>query len=143
MSSPGYCETDLHHLDADREIKEKREGDVFHRLGVEEEVCMHTQKAATRVPVHEEQSRSQKVRTMKGYIGSQSRENKSQASKREIYLNRGHAATKVERWAVPTWCHMFNSTLTRSAMVWFDDLPPESIDSYDDLKKAFLANYLQ
>nr|GEV00589.1 reverse transcriptase domain-containing protein [Tanacetum cinerariifolium] len=27
--------------------------------------------------------------------------------------------------------------------VWFDDLPPESIDSYDDLKKAFLENYLQ
>nr|GEY66808.1 reverse transcriptase domain-containing protein [Tanacetum cinerariifolium] len=27
--------------------------------------------------------------------------------------------------------------------VWFDDLPLESIDSYDDLKKAFLANYLQ
>ncbi|GKC22563.1 reverse transcriptase domain-containing protein, partial [Tanacetum coccineum] len=31
----------------------------------------------------------------------------------------------------------------RSARVWFDDLPPESIDSYDDLKKAFLENYLQ
>ncbi|GKD81614.1 reverse transcriptase domain-containing protein, partial [Tanacetum coccineum] len=38
---------------------------------------------------------------------------------------------------------MFNSTLTESARVWFYDLPPESIDSYDDLKKAFLANYLQ
>ncbi|GJR50749.1 reverse transcriptase domain-containing protein [Tanacetum coccineum] len=30
-----------------------------------------------------------------------------------------------------------------NARVWFDDLPPESIDSYDDLKKAFLENYLQ
>ncbi|GJQ98994.1 reverse transcriptase domain-containing protein [Tanacetum coccineum] len=38
---------------------------------------------------------------------------------------------------------MFNSTLTGSARVWFDDLPPESVDSYDDLKKAFLANFLQ
>ncbi|GJT37267.1 reverse transcriptase domain-containing protein [Tanacetum coccineum] len=27
--------------------------------------------------------------------------------------------------------------------VWFDDLFKESIDSYDDLKKAFLENYLQ
>nr|GEV07471.1 hypothetical protein [Tanacetum cinerariifolium] len=44
---------------------------------------------------------------------------------------------------MPTWCHMFNSTLTGSARVWFDDLPPESVDSYDDLKKAFLANFLQ
>nr|GEX34511.1 reverse transcriptase domain-containing protein [Tanacetum cinerariifolium] len=30
-----------------------------------------------------------------------------------------------------------------NARVWFDDLSPESIDSYDDLKKAFLENYLQ
>ncbi|GJS00376.1 reverse transcriptase domain-containing protein [Tanacetum coccineum] len=53
------------------------------------------------------------------------------------------AAAKTERWVMPTWCHMFNSTLTGNARVWFDDLPPESIDSYDDLKKAFLENYLQ
>ncbi|GKC80814.1 reverse transcriptase domain-containing protein [Tanacetum coccineum] len=53
------------------------------------------------------------------------------------------AAAKMERWAMPTWCHMFNSTLTGNARVWFDDLPQESIDSYDDLKKAFLENYLQ
>ncbi|GJY14686.1 reverse transcriptase domain-containing protein [Tanacetum coccineum] len=38
---------------------------------------------------------------------------------------------------------MFNSTLTGNARVWFDDLPQESIDSYDDLRKAFLENYLQ
>ncbi|GKB69390.1 reverse transcriptase domain-containing protein, partial [Tanacetum coccineum] len=44
---------------------------------------------------------------------------------------------------MPIWCHMFNSTLTGKARVWFDDLPKESIDSYDDLKKAFLENYLQ
>ncbi|GKB13351.1 reverse transcriptase domain-containing protein [Tanacetum coccineum] len=44
---------------------------------------------------------------------------------------------------MPTWCHMFNSTLTGNTRVWFDDLPQESIDSYDDLKKAFLENYLQ
>ncbi|GKB73047.1 reverse transcriptase domain-containing protein [Tanacetum coccineum] len=61
----------------------------------------------------------------------------------EDHLKIFQAATKVECWAMPTWCHMFNSTLTGSARVWFDDLPPESIDSYDDLKKAFLANYLQ
>ncbi|GJX97258.1 reverse transcriptase domain-containing protein [Tanacetum coccineum] len=52
-------------------------------------------------------------------------------------------AAKVERWAMPTWCHMFNSALTGSARVWFDDLPLESVDSYDDFKKAFLANFLQ
>nr|GEW17999.1 reverse transcriptase domain-containing protein [Tanacetum cinerariifolium] len=53
------------------------------------------------------------------------------------------AAAKVERWLIPTRCHMFNFTLTGSARVWFDDLPSESMDSYDDLKKAFLSNILQ
>ncbi|GJV53368.1 reverse transcriptase domain-containing protein [Tanacetum coccineum] len=52
-------------------------------------------------------------------------------------------ASKTERWVMPTWCHMFNSTLTGNARLWFDDLPRESINSYDDLKKAFLENYLQ
>ncbi|GJV53003.1 reverse transcriptase domain-containing protein [Tanacetum coccineum] len=61
----------------------------------------------------------------------------------EDHLKIFQAAAKVERWAMPTWCHMFNSTLTGNARVWFDDLLPESIDSYDDLKEAFLANYLQ
>nr|GFA32967.1 reverse transcriptase domain-containing protein [Tanacetum cinerariifolium] len=59
------------------------------------------------------------------------------------HLKNFQAAAKIERWALPTWCHMFNSTLTGNEKVWFDDLPPESIDSYDDLKKAFLENYLQ
>ncbi|GJZ80947.1 reverse transcriptase domain-containing protein [Tanacetum coccineum] len=61
----------------------------------------------------------------------------------EDHLKIFQSAAKTGRWAMPTWCHMFNSTLTRNARVWFDDLPKESIDSYDDLKKAFLENYLQ
>nr|GEW31799.1 protein rolling stone-like isoform X2 [Tanacetum cinerariifolium] len=61
----------------------------------------------------------------------------------EDHLKILQAAAKTERWAMPTWCHMFNSTLIGNARVWFDDLPAESIDSYDDLKKAFLENYLQ
>ncbi|GJT49198.1 reverse transcriptase domain-containing protein [Tanacetum coccineum] len=61
----------------------------------------------------------------------------------EDHLKKFQAAAKTERWAMPTWCHMFNSTLTGNARVWFDDLPQESIDSYDDLRKAFLENYLQ
>nr|GEX83503.1 reverse transcriptase domain-containing protein [Tanacetum cinerariifolium] len=61
----------------------------------------------------------------------------------EDHLKIFQAATKTKRWAMPTWCHMFNSTLTGNARVWFDDLPKESIDSYNDLRKAFLENYLQ
>ncbi|GKD68103.1 reverse transcriptase domain-containing protein [Tanacetum coccineum] len=61
----------------------------------------------------------------------------------EDHLKIFQAAAKMECWAMPIWCHMFNSTLTENARVWFDDLPKESIDSYDDLNKAFLENYLQ
>ncbi|GJT39230.1 reverse transcriptase domain-containing protein [Tanacetum coccineum] len=61
----------------------------------------------------------------------------------EDHLKIFQAATKVEWWAMLTWCHMFNSTLTGSARVWFDDLPLESVDSYHNLKKAFLANLFQ
>ncbi|GJZ97986.1 reverse transcriptase domain-containing protein [Tanacetum coccineum] len=53
------------------------------------------------------------------------------------------ATAQVERWAMPTWCHMFNSTLIGAAIVWFDELPPKSIDGYKDLKEAFLAYFMQ
>ncbi|GKE36080.1 reverse transcriptase domain-containing protein [Tanacetum coccineum] len=44
---------------------------------------------------------------------------------------------------MPTWCHMFNSTSIGAARVWFNELPPESIDGYKDLKAAFLAYFMQ
>nr|GEX90403.1 reverse transcriptase domain-containing protein [Tanacetum cinerariifolium] len=53
------------------------------------------------------------------------------------------AAAQVKRWAMPTWCHMFNSTLIGAARVWFGELPSESIDSYKDLKATFLAYLMQ
>ncbi|GJT16465.1 reverse transcriptase domain-containing protein [Tanacetum coccineum] len=59
------------------------------------------------------------------------------------HLKLFQATAKTERWAMPTWCHMFNSTLTGNARVWFDKLPRESIDSYEDLRTAFRENYLQ
>ncbi|GJT15926.1 reverse transcriptase domain-containing protein [Tanacetum coccineum] len=61
----------------------------------------------------------------------------------EDHLKIFQTTSKVECWAIPTWCHMFNSTLIGSARLWFDELPPESIDSYIELQKAFLANFLQ
>nr|GEY01326.1 reverse transcriptase domain-containing protein [Tanacetum cinerariifolium] len=53
------------------------------------------------------------------------------------------AATQVEMWAMPTRCHMFNSTLIGATRVWFDELPPESIDGYKDLRAAFLTYFIQ
>ncbi|GJY09716.1 reverse transcriptase domain-containing protein [Tanacetum coccineum] len=59
------------------------------------------------------------------------------------HLKLFQAAAKTERWAMPTWCHMFNSTLTGNARVWFEKLPRESIDSYEYLRITFRENYLQ
>ncbi|GKC33223.1 reverse transcriptase domain-containing protein, partial [Tanacetum coccineum] len=61
----------------------------------------------------------------------------------EDHLKIFQTATKKERWAMQTWFHMFNSTLIGNARVWFDDLLSELINSYDDIKKAFLENYIQ
>ncbi|GKC80228.1 reverse transcriptase domain-containing protein, partial [Tanacetum coccineum] len=61
----------------------------------------------------------------------------------EDHVKKFQAAAQVERWAMLTWCHMFNSTLIGAARVWFDELPPESIDGYKDLKAAFLAYFMQ
>ncbi|GJX83000.1 hypothetical protein Tco_0332481, partial [Tanacetum coccineum] len=61
----------------------------------------------------------------------------------EDHLKIFQVAAKLKRWAMPTWCHMFNSTLIRSARVWLDDLPPKFVDIYDDLKEAFLTNFRQ
>ncbi|GKC29322.1 reverse transcriptase domain-containing protein [Tanacetum coccineum] len=44
------------------------------------------------------------------------------------------------RRAAPT---MEDTGSQRAARVWFDDLPPESIDGYKDLKSAFLAYFMQ
>nr|GEW57588.1 reverse transcriptase domain-containing protein [Tanacetum cinerariifolium] len=61
----------------------------------------------------------------------------------EDHVKNFQAASQVERWAMPTWCHMFNSTLIGATRVWFDELPPENINSYKDLKAAFLAYFMQ
>ncbi|GJZ90124.1 reverse transcriptase domain-containing protein [Tanacetum coccineum] len=112
-----------------RKKKSRREEDDLSQPWVCEEVDPFTPRIRyfdfpkTRMPSH-----------IKTYDGSEDPED---------HLKIFQAAAKTERWAMPTWCHMFNSTLTGNARVWFDDLPAESIDSYDDLKKAFLENYLQ
>ncbi|GJY76436.1 reverse transcriptase domain-containing protein [Tanacetum coccineum] len=61
----------------------------------------------------------------------------------EDHLKIFQTTAKIEMWAMPRWCHMFNFTLIGATRFWFDKLPPESIDSYVALRKAFLANFLQ
>ncbi|GKA12904.1 reverse transcriptase domain-containing protein [Tanacetum coccineum] len=98
-----------------------KEGGVFKRLG----------------------SRGKSVSACSDSYSWNSHSKYTEALSEKDHLKIFQAAAKTERWVMPTWCHMFNSTLTGNVRVWFDDLPPELIDSYDDLKKAYLENYLQ
>ncbi|GJS45351.1 reverse transcriptase domain-containing protein [Tanacetum coccineum] len=109
-------------------VFKRLEKGVFHRLGDKEKNPFAPQIRYFNFP------KTQMPSHIKTYDGSEDPED---------YLKIFQPAAKIERWAMPTWCHMFNSTLTGNARVWFDDLPQKSIDSYDDLKKAFLENYLQ
>ncbi|GJT15306.1 reverse transcriptase domain-containing protein [Tanacetum coccineum] len=117
--------------------------------GAEQGVCLHAQTATTSVPTRDIKRHSLKVRIVEAGIGNQDQTKETKKGRgrlipaMEDHLKIFQATVKIERWAMPTWCHMFNSTLTENARVWFDDLPAQSIDNYDDLKKAFLENYLQ
>ncbi|GKF53471.1 reverse transcriptase domain-containing protein [Tanacetum coccineum] len=82
---------------------------------------------------------SQRTRTIRANTGSLSRRNADQTMK--TTCPNLAAAAKTKRWAMPTWCHMFNSTLIGSARVWFDKLPSESINNYEVLWKALLGNF--
>ncbi|GKD13111.1 reverse transcriptase domain-containing protein, partial [Tanacetum coccineum] len=97
-------------------------------------VCEETDPFTPRIRYFKLPKKSRMPNNVKIYDGSDDLEEQ---------LKKFQTAAKVEHWAMPTWCHMFNFTLTGSSRVWFDDLPLESIDSYDDLKRVFLANYLQ
>ncbi|GKA65898.1 reverse transcriptase domain-containing protein [Tanacetum coccineum] len=86
-------------------------------------------------------SNMQKSEDSEGGLGLPAGQNIRCSGDPEDHLKLFQSAAKIEGWAMPTWCHMFNSTLTGNARVWFDKLPKESIDSYEDLRTAFRENY--
>ncbi|GKB49582.1 reverse transcriptase domain-containing protein, partial [Tanacetum coccineum] len=44
-------------------------------------------------------------------------------------------------WPMPVWCRMFQQTLDGKARVWFDKLPPGSIDNWGSLQEKFLNRF--
>nr|GEU91161.1 reverse transcriptase domain-containing protein [Tanacetum cinerariifolium] len=128
----------------------RRDTKSYYQSSRSRETKFASKNIITKEHPHEGWKRCQKVKVAQEDIGSQNQRGKSRVLRMicpnhgpEDHLKIFQAVAKMERWAMPMWFHMFNSTLTRNAKVWFDDLPKESIDSYDDLKKAFLENYLQ
>nr|GEW24247.1 reverse transcriptase domain-containing protein [Tanacetum cinerariifolium] len=82
----------------------------------------------TDIPAQSTHKHSQKVKTAEAGIENQDQRRGSQtrmpshiktydeSEDPEDHIKIFQAATKTEQWAMPTWCHMFNSTLTGIAM---------------------------
>ncbi|GJY92858.1 reverse transcriptase domain-containing protein [Tanacetum coccineum] len=107
-------------------LGEKEEETEEYSIGweIKEKVCSHTQKAVTRVTAWEERNPFPENVTMKEHVHG------GHKCSPKVKIAEGNTGSQ-------------NQKSKGSTRVWFDDLPPKSIDSYDDLKKAFLANFLQ
>nr|GEV02672.1 reverse transcriptase domain-containing protein [Tanacetum cinerariifolium] len=77
----------------------------------------------TKESIHEERKQCHKVKEVQEGTGSQNQRSKSRVWRTtcpnhgedpEDHLKIFQAAAKTKRWAMPTWCLMFNSTLTRN-----------------------------
>ncbi|GKE46315.1 reverse transcriptase domain-containing protein, partial [Tanacetum coccineum] len=107
-----------------REEKEEESREYSIGWEIKEKVCSHTQKVVTRVTARKERNPFPESVTMKELV------QEGQKCSPKVKIAEGDTGSR-------------NQKSKGSARVWFDDLPPESIDSYDDLKKAFLAKFLQ
>ncbi|GJZ60609.1 reverse transcriptase domain-containing protein [Tanacetum coccineum] len=137
----------------------RKEGGVFNRLGGKErsasarsdsrhqgshekETVVQSRKHHYRgTPSRETGGHSKSEDSKGGYIASPRPYNGSGDPIRSFKLFRPRQRQRGGQ--AQTWCHMFTSTLTGNARVWFDKLPRESIDSYEDLRTTFRENYLQ
>nr|GEV22580.1 hypothetical protein [Tanacetum cinerariifolium] len=114
-----YCDKNYNQLlpiIAEKFNKEKERNEKLN--GVKARLNFGGSSGTSRAPTRDIWKRSQKVRTAEAVIGNQNKRKGDQVRR---------------KMTCPS----------RNARVWFDDLPPVSIDSYDDLKKTFLENYLQ
>nr|GEW93421.1 reverse transcriptase domain-containing protein [Tanacetum cinerariifolium] len=59
------------------------------------------------------------------------------------YHDRNHSRHMKRRRDNESSLSSVSKSDSRAARVWFDELPPESVDSYKDLKAAFLAYFMQ
>ncbi|GKA25796.1 reverse transcriptase domain-containing protein [Tanacetum coccineum] len=129
----------------------EKEGGVFKRLG------SRGRNVFARSDIHNQCSYSRYTEALSKSEDSRgghwkSRSKKKKSSREEDDLSQPWVCKEIDPFT-PRICYFtFPKTRMpshiktyggRNARVWFDDLLTESIDSYDDLKKAFLENYLQ
>nr|GEW80850.1 hypothetical protein [Tanacetum cinerariifolium] len=101
-----------------------KEGACLKGWEAEGRVCPQAQIAIIGTLIQGTRKHSQRVKIVEVGIGSQDQK-KNQAERRTTCINPSEdledhlkifqVAAKTERWAMPTWCHMFISTLTGNA----------------------------
>nr|GEY45752.1 reverse transcriptase domain-containing protein [Tanacetum cinerariifolium] len=57
--------------------------------------------------------------------------------------DRRHNTKRKDRYPSSSMSRSDSGEKDRAARVWFDELPPESIDGYKDMKAAFLSYFMQ
>nr|GEW09389.1 cucumisin-like [Tanacetum cinerariifolium] len=74
-----------------------------------------------------------------------SRVSKSDSSDGRHWMSKRHKPTDEDSLTMTWMCGELDpfTPRIRATRVWFDELPPESIDGYKDLKAAFLAYFMQ
>nr|GFC12797.1 reverse transcriptase domain-containing protein [Tanacetum cinerariifolium] len=130
-----------------RTVFKRLEKGVFHRLGDKEKNVFAHSKGSERKSYY-----SSRRETKSCYQTSRSKETEiafeKHRHKRE-YSRRTKAESESEEVQKGTGSQNQRSKSQAWRMtypnhgVWFDDLPKESTDSYDDLRKTFMENYLQ
>ncbi|GJR70264.1 reverse transcriptase domain-containing protein [Tanacetum coccineum] len=139
--------------------KGRKEGVVFKRMG---NGAKHSQDAI----VYHEGTSSRRTEPLSdsgdsggGYWKSRSKKKKSSIEEDDLSQpwvceETDHFTPRIHYFDFPKKTRMPSNVKTydesddledhlKISKVWFNDLPLESVDSYDDLKKAFLANFLQ
>ncbi|GKC15428.1 reverse transcriptase domain-containing protein, partial [Tanacetum coccineum] len=61
----------------------------------------------------------------------------------EDHLSIFSATAEQEEWPMQIWCKMFRQTLGGATRIWFDDLDPQSVDSFVELSQKFLEEFSQ
>nr|GEU56421.1 reverse transcriptase domain-containing protein [Tanacetum cinerariifolium] len=135
-----YCDKNYNHLlpimaEKFNHEKEKNEKLKELKAWLNFEGCSGTSRysesKAMNTKEHDKRHRSRRSRSPRTSVFSR------------IRRGRSRSPIRRERSRSPRQRAKAGGVFKRNARVWFDDLSPESIDSYDDLKKAFLENYLQ
>nr|GEU53565.1 reverse transcriptase domain-containing protein [Tanacetum cinerariifolium] len=112
-----YCDRNYHHLlpIIAEKVHQEKTPKAATRVLAQEKQSLLSKNIITKEYPHEGRKRCWKSKVAREDIGSQGQRGKSQVLR----------------------------TICPSNGVWFDDLPKESIDSYDDLKEAFIENYIE